>query len=300
MYVVAIDTGATKIAGAVVDEKGNILAHVQHPNTGLSGPFILDTYVDIVQELREKYPVSAIGIGAGGRIDPADGRVLFATDAYSDYIGLVIGDEIEKRCGLPTVVDNECRMAVYGERWKGAAKAYADVFGIILGTGVGGGYIQGGKPVYGAACSTGEAGHFLLYPGGKNCLCGQSGCVEQYLSGTALWQSYNGLAETDDISSGYDFFRLLDSGDTTALNVMEEFISNLAVYAVSIANILSPHAILLGGGLMDTADRWWARFVNAYLANGNSHCVNVALLRAATGNNAALLGAARMAFDRYL
>jgi len=295
MPVVAIDTGATKIAGAVIDENGDFLDRVQYPNTGHNGPFIIDTYTRIISDFRERFPIAATGIGAGGRIDPVNGKVLFATGAYTDYIGLTLGTEISVRCGLPAIVDNECRMAVYGERWKGAAQGYDDVFGIILGTGVGGGYVQGGKPVYGAACSTGEVGHYILYPGGKKCMCGQSGCVEQYLSGTALWQSYNSFSIAGEISSGYEFFELLDKGDIIAKKVMDKFIQDLAVCTVTISNLLSPHAILLGGGLTDTADRWWDRFETAYLENGSNHCRNITLLRAATGNNAALLGAAWMA-----
>jgi len=65
-----------------------------------------------------------------------------------------------------------------------------------------------------------------------------------------------------------------------------------------LSNLLSPQAILIGGGLIDTADMWWERFISAYYESGNSHCRNTVILRAATGNNAALLGAARIAFER--
>jgi len=71
----------------------------------------------------------------------------------------------------------------------------------------------------------------------------------------------------------------------------------LAICAITISNLLSPHAILFGGGLVDTSDRWWERFENAYFESGSSHCRNAALLRAATRNNASLLGAAWMAFE---
>ena len=297
MFVVAIDTGATKIAGAVVDENGTILTKTQRPNTGRTGPSIIETYIDIITEFQKDYNITAIGIGAGGRIDPKDGKVLFATDVYKDYIGLAIGSEITKRCSLPTAVDNDCRVAIYGEYWKGAVKGFDDVFGIILGTGVGGGYIHGGKPIYGAAASNGEIGHAILYPNGKPCLCGQRGCVEQYLSGTALWESYNNLSKNKTISSGYEFFELVDNNDEVAKGILDAFIQDLAICSVSIANNISPNAILLGGGLVDTADRWWGRFIDAYKNNGSAHCRGVAVLRAETGNNAALIGAAWIAYN---
>jgi len=298
--VIAIDTGATKIAAAVVSDSGDILASMQLPNTGRSGPSIIEAYLMIITEFQKSFPISAVGIGAGGRVDPLDGKVLFATDIYTDYIGISIGTEVTKQCGLPTFVDNDCRVAVYGEYWKGSAKGFEDVFGIILGTGVGGGYIQNGKPVYGSGFSAGEIGHAILHPNGKACLCGQHGCVEQYLSGTALWESYNSIAENNTISSGYEFIELLDSEDTIAKIVMETFIQDLAVCTVSVANLISPDAILFGGGVMDTANRWWKRFEEVYLSTGSTHCRSVKLLRAETGNNAALLGAAWIALDNKI
>jgi len=298
MIVVAIDTGGTKIAGAAVNEDGTILHKVSYPNSGRSGQFILDTYVQIVEELQKEFQISAIGIGAGGRIDTSVGKLVFATAMYQDYIGLPIGTIMKEQCGLPVAVDNDCRVAIYGERWKGVAGKFDDTFGIILGTGVGGGYVLNGKPVYGSGLGAGEVGHMILHPTGKACLCGQVGCAEQYLSGTALWQSYNKKAKGTTISSGYELFQLFRSKDIVAQNIVKNFTTDLAICAVSISNLLSPKAILIGGGLADTADDWWADFEREYEKRGNKHCKNTKLLRASTGNNAALLGAAWIAFER--
>jgi len=309
MIVAAIDTGGTKIAGAAVDESGNILYRLSYPNTGRTGPFILDTYEQIVGDLQKKFQISAIGIGTGGRIDPGDGTVVYATSVYKDYIGLSIGTIMTKRCALPAAVDNDCRVAVCGERWKGAAQGYDSVFGIILGTGAGGGFIQDGSIVPGVGFGAGEIGHLILYPGGKLCDCGQRGCAEQYISGTALWHAYNsrggGAVITSEsrrsgaeITSGYEFFQLLNDSDPLAQSILDAFIVDLAACAVSVSNLLSPQAILVGGGLIDTADIWWERFASAYNEYGNAHCRNTVLLRAATGNDAALLGAACIAFER--
>jgi len=322
MVVAAIDTGGTKIAGAAVDESGNILYRLSYPNTGRTGPFILDTYEQIVGDLQKKFQIGAIGIGTGGRIDPSDGTVVYATSVYKDYIGLSIGTIMTKRFALPAAVDNDCRVAVCGERWKGAAQGYDSVFGIILGTGAGGGFIQSGSIVPGAGFGAGEIGHLILYPGGKPCDCGQRGCAEQYISGTALWRAYNsggsgggrsgdgfcgsgggrktggGKTGSAEITSGYEFFELLSGGDPLAQSILNDFTVDLVACAVSVSNLLSPQAILIGGGLIDTADIWWERFASAYNEYGNTHCRNTVLLKAATGNDAALLGAACIAFER--
>jgi glucokinase len=295
---VAIDTGGTKIAGAAIDEGGQVLHKVRYPNETRVGTFILGVYEKIIDEMRIRFEISSVGIGAGGHIEPIDGRVLFAVDSFKDYIGIPIGIEMRRRCGLPVIVDNDARMALYGERWKGAAQGYGDVFGIMLGTGVGGGYICGGRAVYGAGCSAGEVGHFILYPNGRLCGCGQRGCVEQYLSGTALWEIFNERAGAKKLSSGYEFFELFDDGNVIAGGVLSDFVKDLAVCAVSITNILAPEAILFGGGLMDTSERWWGDFLEGYRREKGTNISGVALLRAKMGNDAALLGAAWSAFNR--
>jgi len=101
-----------------------------------------------------------------------------------------------------------------------------------------------------------------------------------------------------EITSGYEFFQLLSGGDPLAQSILDDFTVDLAACAVSVSNLLSPQAILIGGGLIDTAGIWWERFASAYNDYGNAHCRNTVLLRAATGNDAALLGAACIAFER--
>lgn len=97
----------------------------------------MDTYRKLIWELDSEYEISAVGIGAGGRIDEESGTVLYAVDIYKDYIGLQIGKILENEFAVPVEVTNDCRAAVIGEHWMGAARGAKDVFGIILGTGVG-------------------------------------------------------------------------------------------------------------------------------------------------------------------
>lgn len=295
MVVAAIDTGGTKIAGAAVDESGKILRKIRYPNSGRNGRFILDTYIQIVEDLSKEFFIEAIGIGAGGRLDPRSGTVVYAVDIYSDYIGLPIYDEMSKRFDLPVAVDNDCRVAVYGERWLGAAQGYDNVVGIILGTGVGGGIIAEGKPMLGHRGGAGEIGHLIIYPDGKPCGCGQRGCAEQYLSGTSMWQSYNDIIGRNEISSGYDLFERISQKDIVAKNVLTSFVHDLAIFSVSLGNVFDPQAFLFGGGVVDTADCWWEEFVKRYYEVGGDYVQTIDLLRASNGNDAALLGAAWLA-----
>jgi glucokinase len=142
----------------------------------------------------------------------------------------------------------------------------------------------------------GEIGHAILHTGGRPCTCGQLGCVEQYISGTALWTIYNEMIGQPTISSGYEFFKLIDRNDLCAKKVLEGFIQDLAVCAVTCANLYDPEALLFGGGIIDTYSYWWDSFLDKYNYYGNIHTRKVQLIRAVKGNDAAVLGAASIAF----
>jgi glucokinase len=294
--VCAIDAGGTKIAGAAITENGDILRKIRFPNEGRTACFILDTCEKIVGELRGEFEISAVGIGTGGHIEPSEGRVLFAADIFEDYIGIPFKTELRRRFGIPAVADNDARAAVYGEIWKGSAADYRDVFGIILGTGVGGGYVHEGMAVYGAGYGAGEVGHLIIHPSGYPCGCGQQGCAERYLSGVALVEIYNRKSRGVKLSSGYDFFKLYDERDNLAEEILSDFTRDLAILSVSLSNLLAPSVILFGGGLMDTSDRWWDDFLSNVKRFGNRSVEETVLIRAKTGNDAALLGIARLAF----
>ncbi|MDR1651002.1 MAG: ROK family protein [Synergistaceae bacterium] len=294
--VAALDVGGAKIAAAAVDEDGKILHRTRYANEG-GGAFVLDVCGRAVRGLMERFDISAVGISTVGHVEPAAGRIEFAVN-IEGYAGVAMGDEMRERTGLPAAVGNDGRMALFGERWKGAAQGCGDIFGVVLGTGVGGGYVTGGVPVYGAGYAAGEIGHSILYPGGYPCPCGQNGCAEQYISGSALWKNYNRRAGAHLISSGHDFFKLLEEGGGTARDVLADFVSDLASCAVSIANILAPEAIIFGGGLMDTSDRWWESFKESYLKQGNPRVRVTRLVKAALGNDAALIGAAWSALGK--
>ncbi|MDO4343558.1 MAG: ROK family protein [Eubacteriales bacterium] len=312
MAVIGIDTGGTKIAGALMDESGKILKKMRLPNTGRTGGSIMDAYRCIIRELGKDAEYEAVGIGAGGRIEEHSGKVLYAVEIYKDYIGLEIKKILEQEFGKPVFVTNDCRAGLLGEVWLGAAKNYQKVLALILGTGVGGGVFYDGVLLDGSRGGMGEFGHMILHNGGRLCACGQRGCAEQYLSGTALWQRYNErVAKADDvgkrvgmkqgaetkISSGYDFFKRQSQGDSLAGEILKEFTEDLAVCLVNLANAFDPDALLIGGGLIDTREIWWDEMKQTYISLGNLYVKHIPLLAAAYGNDAALAGAAKFALD---
>ncbi|MDO4274972.1 MAG: ROK family protein [Eubacteriales bacterium] len=297
MYIAAIDTGGTKITGAAVDEQGNIYDQIRVENTGRSGKFVIETYSRIYEELSKGYKFSALSIGAGGRLDRKSGVVKSAVAIYSDYIGLNIKKEMEERIGLPVFVDNDCSMALRGELWKGGLSDYRKVASLILGTGVGGAVAVRRGEGSTWKVSQAEFGHFILYPNGKKCLCGQNGCVEKYVSGTALWQSYDQLVQEQQITSGYEFFQLVEQGEQAARTVLNGFKNDLCTCLISIQNIFEVEAVLLGGGLIDTRKYWWDDVLELIESRKNKNLPSMVILPAVNGNQAALLGAAKLAFE---
>lgn len=296
MYAIAIDSGGTKIVGSVVDDNGNIVEKERHPNGGHSGDFLVETYCSIIEQYKKKYDISVVGIGCNGRIDVKQGIVKDCSQ-YTNYENRNIRKEIEGFSGLPISVNNDCYVGIYGEIWKGAAHGYNSVVGLMLGTGIGGGIYEDGHFLHGGHFGAGEIGHMILHRNGFPCYCGQSGCVERYVSGTALWKLYNERTGSGRISSGYEFFELYHAGDADAAAVLGQFVDDLSLVMVNIANFADPGVFLIGGGLADTKADWADNLTERYRHLAGPYLRNTPVVFAQMGNDAALLGAAKFGFD---
>lgn len=296
MYAIAIDSGGTKIVGSVVDENGTILEKERHPSGEKNGNFLLETCCGIIEQYRRKYDISVIGIGCNGRIDVKQGIVKDGS-IYSNYNGRNIRKELHDFSKLPVSVNNDCYIGIYGEIWKGAAQGYDSVAGLILGTGIGGAIYENGRFLHGGHFGAGEIGHMILHRNGTPCYCGQSGCVERYVSGTALWKHYNERVKTEKISSGYEFFELYHASDPDATAVLEQFVEDLSLVMVNIANLADPGVFLIGGGLADTSADWAEKLAESYRHFAGSYLRSTPVVYAKMGNDAALLGAAKFGFD---
>ena len=181
---VGIDVGGTKIAGGVVDEKGNILATARRESPATDTDAIEQDIEDLVIGLRADHQVTAVGVGAAGFVDARRSIVLFAPNlAWRDE---PLRSDLENRLGLPVVIENDANAAAWGEFTYGAAEDVQDSLLVTVGTGVGGGIVLNGELYRGAFGVAAEIGHMRVVPGGRLCGCGNRGCWEQYASGTAL------------------------------------------------------------------------------------------------------------------
>ncbi|MEG0941766.1 MAG: ROK family protein [Oscillospiraceae bacterium] len=296
MNTIAIDSGGTKIVGAIVDEQGNIIDRVRHKNEEHSGDYIVNTCKEIISQYMSKYQVQAVGLGVNGRIDSDRGVVMDCT-RYDNWEGRHIKEELEQLAGIPVSLNNDCYSAIYGEIWMGAAKNAQSVAGFIIGTGFGGGVYDGGRFIHGASFGAGEFGHQILHRDGLSCFCGQRGCVEKYVSGTGLWEAYNRKIGEEKIHSGYEFFDLLHAGDKSAAEILAAFVEDFATVMVNVANVLNPQVFLIGGGLADTRADWQAPLQKRFRELTGPFLKNTKIVYAERGNDAALLGAAKYALD---
>lgn len=297
MYVVAIDSGGTKVNGAVVDENGHILEKKRYGSGNRDGDIYISIYQQIIEDYCSRYPIQAVGIACNGMIDDQKGIVL-AGPNYSNWNNRPIAQELSQKTNLPVVLGNDCIMGVAGEWWCGALRNLHSFVGIMIGTGLGGAHVDHGKLIRGDNFGAGEIGHMILHRGGYPCFCGQRGCVERYVSGTALWTIYNLHSKGEKISSGYEFFDRYRCGDPLAISVLDEFVWDLAQVMVSLTDLCAPQAVLIGGGIADTHDLWEADLEKKFRSMLSPMHESVKILYAECGNDAALLGVAKSAMDR--
>lgn len=297
MNALSIDSGGTKVVGAVVDQHGRILAKVRYDVPKRDGDCLIEIYTNIFNQYRSKFQIDVVGVGANGRIDPVRGIVL-DSGVHANWDGRHLLEELQTVWGnIPICIHNDCHCAIKGELWKGAAHEFDIVAGIIIGTGLGGALVDHGRFWYGNRYSAGEIGHTILHQQGFSCYCGQKGCAERYVSGTALWQNYNLLLGKESLNSGYQFFDRYRAGDPIALNVMNDFIDGLKLLMINISNLCAPEAILIGGGIADTRDVWGKTLEERYRNEVSEYMKDTRIIYTSTGNDAAVYGAAKFAFE---
>ena len=190
--VLGIDLGGTKLLVAVVDSAGRIVEREKTSSGKSTAPEILTKIITLTESMRSRYAdrgidIAAVGIGVPGVVDTDTGHVLATANLPLDDTDL--GRKVSDACGLPVVVGNDVTLSTMGEAWYGAGRGVSNLFGIFVGTGIGGGLVIDGKMYLGAHGGSGEVGHMQVDPDGPVCGCGRIGCLEaleavKYCSGT--------------------------------------------------------------------------------------------------------------------
>ncbi|NIM27647.1 MAG: ROK family protein [Gammaproteobacteria bacterium] len=267
---IGVDLGGTKIEAVVLGDEGEIVTRRRRPTPRESYADLLRAIVELVEDLESEVGERAsVGVATPGAISPHTGLVKNAnsTRLIGERLDADLSDALDRRIR----VANDANCFALSEAVDGAAKGARTVFGVILGTGVGGGIVIEGRVIAGRQAIAGEWGHNPLpWPRaselpGLRCYCGRHGCIETFLSGPGLERDYREGSEA--ASSAAEIVRLAASGEQRAEACLIRYEHRLARGLAHVINILDPDVIVLGGGLSaitrlyESVPRLWGEFV---------------------------------------
>ncbi|WP_435769336.1 ROK family glucokinase [Nocardioides sp. SYSU DS0651] len=305
-----IDIGGTKIAGAVVDPEGRILAESRVVSPATDPQAMERAAAALVGDLSAAHPVEAVGVGAAGYIASDRSTVLFAPNIA--WRNEPLGADLSHLVGVPVVVENDANAAAWGEFRYGAGRDVDDQLMVTVGTGVGGGVIADGHLLRGAHGVAAEIGHLCVVPEGRQCGCGNRGCLEQYGSGTALVRetreavAAGSLLARDLVQraggdasaiTGPMITEAARAGDRFAVEQFELLGGWLGHGIASLVAVLDPAVIVIGGGVSEAGDLLLdplrASFRKELTGRGFRPHADIRL--AELGNRAGVIGAADLA-----
>jgi fructokinase len=289
-----VDLGGTKIEALVLDGAGAEVARERIATPSGDYTATLQSLAALVGRLEVRVGQQCrVGIGMPGAFSRATGRVKNSNSVCLN--GQPLRQDLERLLQRPLHFANDADCFTLSEATDGAARGAAVVFGVILGTGTGGGICVNGRLLAGPNAITGEWGHNPMpWPQadelpGRSCYCGRRGCIETWLSGPALALDYREYSKQDLTAQA--IIRASVTGNTLARAVVERYMDRLARALASVINILDPDCIVLGGGLSNHAGLYeavpsrWGRYVF-------SDRVETRLVPAKYGDSSGVRGAA--------
>jgi glucokinase len=313
-YVGAVDLGGTKILAAVFAPDGTIAARAKKATGRDHSPAaVADRMASCVREAARAAGIDAanlraVGVGAPGPIEAATGVVLTAPNL--DWENVPLKAELEARLGVPVEVDNDVRVAVLAEHAAGAGRGVRNMVGIWPGTGVGGGVVLDGRLFRGTDGLAGEIGHITIKAGGPRCGCGGRGHLEALCSRTAIVRDIAKAARRGtptaltkiaggDLTSATSgaLAKAWSRGDKLVTRVLNRAARHLAHGIASVANLLNPELVVLGGGVIEALGDQFVEQITAEVRKLPLHesTRSIRIARAAFGDDAGISGAALIA-----
>ena len=252
MNRIGIDLGGTKIEGVFLSQENIICARKRIPtpqdkNADQSYEAILLSIRKLIEQLEADAGVTArVGIGTPGTISSLTGLVKNSNTVCLNGKPLLM--DIEQCLARKVRIANDANCFALSEADNGAGKEYSSIFGIIMGTGVGGGIVINKQIHAGSMGIAGEWGHNPLLEHGPDCYCGRKGCVETLISGPGFSADYAKCGGLPGCNPA-EIVKHAEGGDKLAIHCLERFLNHFGRAVASVVNILDPHAIVLGGGL---------------------------------------------------
>lgn len=291
---IGIDLGGTKTEIVVLDAAGGV-RHRERTPTTRDPDGTVATIASLVTDAEARFGRCTVGVGIPGSPSPVDGRVRNANSTW--LLGHDLRGALEEALDREVRIENDANCFVLSEAADGAAAGARSVFGVILGTGVGGGVVVDGRLHSGATGIAGEWGHTPLpvvsadeFPG-PECWCGRRGCIERWLSGPALAADHR--RATGESIDAREVAARAGAGEVPARATLERWAGRLGRSLGGIVNLLDPEVIVLGGGLSNVEGVVEA-IRPSLEAAVFSDVVRTRVVRHRHGDSSGVLGAARL------
>ncbi len=312
VFTIGIDLGGTNVRAGVVTEDGQVISSCGHPTEVSKGQEhsirqIVRTAEEAVERAGiSRQDISAVGIGSPGPLDPFNGLVLSPVN-FPTWgtvpLAQILSDAFH---GVPTALDNDANVVAYGENWLGAGRDTANFLCITLGTGVGGGVVCEGKLLHGSDGNAAEIGHISIDYNGPRCNCGGIGCLELYCSATAIARRTRAAMEaenpktllTENEVTAQTIADAANAGDEFARRMYDETGFFLGMGIVSAVALFNSEIVAVGGGMARAGDLIFEPARRTFHEFGFPSLrgrLRIEPMR--LGDNAAILGAARLAMD---
>jgi glucokinase len=312
--ILALDYGGTKLSAALVargEREWRALARVPSPPNH-DARYDQRTMLALARQLSGDQKPAALGVSFGGPVDAARGRVILSHHVPG-WEDTPLRDQLCAAFNAPVSIDNDANSAALGEYIfsAGQGEETSSLLYVTVSTGVGGGFVIGGKIYNGADAMAGEIGHTICDLRGPLCICGRHGCVETMACGPAiareareqllakpnagekLWD----LAGNDlDAVTGALVARAANDGDELARAVLDGAARALGFGIGTAITLLNPARVVIGGGVSKSGERWWSVVRQAARANTLPQ-MRVEIVPAARGDDAPLWGAVALAED---
>jgi len=289
MYKIGIDLGGTKTEAVILDEQGNLIKRKRLPTGQDQGyDHVVEVVADLYISMRDNIGNAQhqLGIGTPGYTNP---RGLIKNSSLLCLNGRPLIGDVERLIGIRPETENDANCFAVAEALLGAGKGKKIVFGVILGTGCGGGIVVNKSLVRGHQYLGGEIGHAVLHPGGRKCFCGNRGCIERYISGSGIEEGYLEKAgvkmKLQDIVEDYR------RGDGVATEIMEQFFEDFGLAMSTLINILDPDLIVLGGGVSNI-DEIYTTGIEKVRNNVFKEDPEILIAKNMYGDSAGVIGAA--------
>lgn len=307
-YFIGVDLGGTKISGAVVDCRNNMVSMHTVPTLASSGEDgVMGRIICVLEKVIEKAKIDkkdvvSIGIGAPGPLNIKEGTII--TTPNLPFKNFNIVKAVEEKFHIPVYLDNDGNVAALGEYTFGAGKNATNMIYVTVSTGIGGGAVLNGKLYRGSSNNALEIGHITLEKNGPRCNCGNYGCAEALASGTAIKKAAiyevqrgakTSLANYKDITA-YEVFKEAEKGDAVAKSIRDNALNYLGILISNLINSFDPDVIVIGGGVSSAGDIVF-NVVKEVVNNRcfNAMAENTKIVPSALKSNAGVMGAAALA-----